>query len=198
MNNTKKNLIGSLLIYIIVFGPTTYILIEWYVSPVLDGMTIALDYFRDKDQAFVLEMTNFNATVQEYKPIFTEKFMNVTSDESLSVDESVDILQDDLDALAEEEIIKAYKVILFLFAPIITMPAVVYLHVRYWLWVSNLVMRLFKIDPDFNNKKSDEHKELKSSIYKVFKDEEGETKKIVTVTKDGLFKEYNLKEFKDK
>ena len=143
----RKHIIASLLIYVIILTPTTYVLLEWYVEPVLDGMIMTLDYFNDKDQAFILEMTNFNSTINELQPEFTERFLDVVNDESLSVEESVDILQEDLNNIVEIEMIKAYKVMLFLFAPILTLPAVVYFHVRFWLWVCSLIMRVFKIDP---------------------------------------------------
>lgn len=202
MNGTKrKHILGSLLIYIIILTPTTYVLLEWYVYPVLDGMIMTLDYFSSKNQAFILEMTNFNYTVNELKPEFTERFLYVVNDESLSIEESVDILQVDLDNIIETETIKAYKVTLFLFAPILTIPAVVYLHVRFWIWISSLVMKIFKINPNWHDKDkvTNEYKEFFESIYRIFKNEKGEIQKIVTVTKeDRLFKEYNLKEFKDK
>ena len=147
MINTKKNLICSILVYIIILSPTTYVLVEWYVNPVLDGITMTLDYFRNDDKDFILEITNLNSTINELQPEFTERFLDVVNDESLSVEESVDILQEDLNNIVEIEMIKAYKVTLFLFAPILTLPAVVYFHVRFWLWVCSLVMSVFKIDP---------------------------------------------------
>ena len=146
LNNTKKNLV-CLLIYIIILTPVTYALLEWYITPVVDGMVITFDYFNDKDQPFILEITNLNSTINELQPEFTEKFLDVVNDESLSVEESVDILQEDLNNIVEIEMIKAYKVMLFLFVPILTLPAVVYFHVRFWLWVCSLIMRVFKIDP---------------------------------------------------
>ena len=145
MNNTKKNLICSLLVYIIILSPTTYVLVEWYITPVVDGMVITFDYFNDKDQPFILEIINLNSTINELQPEFTERFLDVVNDESLTVEESVDILQNDLNDMAEVETIKAYKVLLFLFAPILTLPAVVYLHVRFWCWICELIIKLFKV-----------------------------------------------------
>ena len=55
LNNTKKNLV-CLLIYIIILTPVTYALLEWYITPVVDGMVITFDYFNDKDQPFILEI----------------------------------------------------------------------------------------------------------------------------------------------
>lgn len=141
-NKTElTNFILSALIIIMVLLLSTTALLEWYVNPVLNGLNLVNAHI-DFDY---LEITGFDERVEEMTEEFREEFIAITNDESLSVEEAVAVLQLKLEDYEEEMFKEFYGVVLYQFAPLVTLPAVFYLHMRFWVWVSLKIIKLTKI-----------------------------------------------------
>lgn len=142
---TKKNILESsyklswiCLIIFSVVGIPTIVLVNWYIIPVMDGMNMTLDYLNSENENQVMDIIGFDE--EEVVSKYTDRIEDDINNER-NLEKSLEGIFDDIEQEQINGLRKLYSVLLFEFAPLITMPAVVYFHIWIWFGLAKRIMK---------------------------------------------------------
>lgn len=143
MENKHKTILCFLFVFTIL-SSSTMLLLHLYILPSLDGMNLVNDYLQSTSDNMYLDIIGYNE--EQIVSDFKTKIIETSQDESLSVDQAVNVLLNDIDNTQTGLFDKLYAVIIYQFSPLISMLAVVFLHIKIQIWVCGKALKLFKIN----------------------------------------------------
>lgn len=107
-------------------------------------MNLVSDYLQSTSNNVYLDLINYNE--EQIIDDFKIKLIEISQDESLSVDQAVNILFNDIHNTQTKLSNKLYSVMVYQFSPIISLFAIVFLHLKIQIWVCKKTLKFLKID----------------------------------------------------
>lgn len=144
--NQNTHTVLFIAIHLLIIGGALMPLMDWYLVPAMTGFVLVTEYLQSTSDNYYLDITNYDE--QQIANDFQDKFIEVSQDERITIEEAVVVLRQDIDDTQNELFDNLYAVMAFQFSPLITLVAVIYFHVKFWSWVSRKVCKLLKINPD--------------------------------------------------
>ena len=132
------------MITLMIFSYTTIVLLEWYITPVLNGMNTTIDYLQSNNKNYFLAIQDYDEDdlIKQFKNDFDNNMEN-----GMSIEENLEITFTKISDFQEEKLKELYSLIIYLFSPLVTLYAVLFFHVWFWskisMKVSNFIINRF-------------------------------------------------------